>query len=76
VIEAAARGTFGPVARLKGLARVGRGWIQFDVAGHHASMAAFAAAEGEAPRVVAIGRDLDEPGLAAAFAGCELHLAT
>lgn len=75
VLDAAAEGHFGTIARLKGLARSGRGWVQFDVAGHRASVAAFAAPDGEQPRVIAIGRNLDEAGLSLAFAGCALRLA-
>jgi hypothetical protein len=33
-------------------------------------MAAFAAKDDEAPRVVAIGKSVDEPGLTAAFEAC------
>lgn len=75
VLDAAAEGHFGSIARLKGLARSGRGWVQFDVAGHRASVAAFAAAAGEQARVIVIGRNLDEAGLSMAFAGCALRLA-
>ncbi|HQT84887.1 MAG: hypothetical protein B7Z58_07350 [Acidiphilium sp. 37-64-53] len=75
VLDAAAAGNFGSIARLKGLARIGRGWVQFDIAGHRASMGAFAAPADEEPRVIAIGRNLDEAGLAAAFAGCSMRLA-
>ncbi|MGI4976652.1 MAG: hypothetical protein ACRYG6_06890, partial [Janthinobacterium lividum] len=48
----------------------GSGWLRFDVAGGHPSLAAFAAPAGEVARVVAIGRDLDEPALRAAFLAC------
>ena len=75
VLAAVAQGEFGAVARLKGLARGRAGWIHFDVAGGHPSMNAYAAAADEQPRVVAIGRDLDETALAAAFAACALKLA-
>lgn len=70
LLDAVARGGFGQVARLKGIARAGAGWIRFDVAGGRPSMAAFAPRDDEAPRVVAIGRALDEARLQAAFAGC------
>ena len=75
VLAAVAGGEFGAVARLKGLVRGRAGWIHFDVAGGHPSMNAYAASADEHPRVVAIGRDLDEPALAAAFAACALRLA-
>ncbi|MGC9268939.1 putative photosynthetic complex assembly protein PuhE [Acidiphilium sp.] len=75
VLDAAVAGDFGTIARLKGLARSGRGWVQFDIAGHRASICAFAAPADEQPRVVAIGRNLDDAGLAAAFAGCSMRLA-
>lgn len=75
VLDAAAAGEFGTIARLKGLARSGRGWVQFDIAGHRASICAFAAPADEQPRVIAIGRNLDEAGLAAAFSGCSMRLA-
>ena len=75
VLDAAADGKFGTIARLKGLARSGRGWVQFDVAGHRASVTAFVAPADEQPRVIVIGRDLDEAGLATAFAACALRLA-
>lgn len=75
VLDAAVAGHFGQVARLKGLARVGKGWIQFDVAGGKKSMTAFAASAAETARVVAIGSALDAAGLDAAFAGCALGIA-
>ena len=70
LLEAVARGNFGDVARVKGIARAGSGWIRFDLAGGRPSMAAFAAQDGEHPRVVAIGRAVDGVGLQAAFAAC------
>ncbi len=70
LLETVARGAFGQVERLKGIARAGAGWVRFDVAGGRPSMAAFAPHEDEEPRVVAIGRALDEARLQAAFAGC------
>ena len=72
VLDAAARGTFGEVARVKGIARAGAGWVKFDVAGGHSSVAAFAPGkhDEEQPRVVAIGRTLDESRLQAAFEAC------
>jgi len=70
VLIKVAEGGFGRVERVKGIARAGDGWVHFDVAGGRPSMAAFAPAENEAARVVAIGREVDEPGLQAAFDAC------
>jgi putative photosynthetic complex assembly protein 2 len=70
LLDRVARGAFGEVDRVKGIARAGAGWIQFGVAGGRATMAAFAARDDERPRVVAIGKRLDEPGLKAAFEAC------
>jgi magnesium-protoporphyrin IX monomethyl ester aerobic oxidative cyclase len=70
LLDAVARGTYGPVERVKGIARAGSGWVHFDVAGGRASMMAFAPGENEQPRVVAIGRAVDEVRLEAAFAAC------
>lgn len=70
VLEAVARGAFGEVARVKGVARAGSGWVQFGVAGGRSSMTAFAAHEREEPRVIAIGRGVDEARLQAAFEAC------
>jgi G3E family GTPase len=72
VLAAVARGEFGAVERVKGIARVGAGWIQFDMAGGRPRLAAFAPREGEQARVVAIGRSVDEASLQAAFAACAL----
>ena len=69
-----AAGAFGEIERMKGLVptgeALGSGWLRFDVAGGHPSLAAFAAPAGEVARVVAIGRHLDEAGLRAAFVAC------
>ncbi len=70
LLEAIAGGAFGEIERIKGIARSGAGWIHFDVAGGRSSMAAFAAGASEEPRVVAIGRRVDEAGLRAAFEAC------
>jgi len=70
VLEAVVDGRFGQVERVKGIARAGNGWVRFDVAGGRASMAAFAAGKDEAARVVAIGREVDEERLGAAFQAC------
>ncbi len=70
LLEKIAAGDFGEVDRVKGIARAGNGWVQFGVAGGRATMAAFAARDDETPRVVAIGRTVDEDGLKTAFETC------
>ena len=75
VLQAVLTGDYGQVDRVKGIARAGGGWIHFDVAGGRSSMAAFAPRDGEQPRVVAIGRTVDEAGLQAAFAACMMPAA-
>jgi putative photosynthetic complex assembly protein 2 len=75
LLDAVVRGKFGEILRVKGLAKSGAGWLHFDVAGGRASMTAFAAAAGETPRVVAIGRSINETTLQAAFAACGTKLA-
>ena len=70
VLDGVCQGGFGRIERLKGIARTDKGWMRFDVAGGRASMASFAADDGEVPRVVAIGQALDENRLSAAFAAC------
>lgn len=73
VLEAAARGQYGEILRLKGIARVRRGWVNFDLAGGQTSMVAFAPrSEDELPRVMAIGRTLAGPALADALAAARL----
>jgi len=73
LLHAVVEGEFGQVERLKGVARAGSGWVKFDVAGGRASMAAVAAPKDEASRAVAIGRDVDEEKLRAAFVGCAIR---
>ncbi|MBE7212080.1 MAG: DUF3623 family protein [Gluconacetobacter diazotrophicus] len=70
LLDLVAAGRFGAVERLKGLSRTRHGWMRFDVAGGPPSLAAFAAAADEVPRVIAIGRDVQAERLAAAFAAC------
>ncbi len=80
LLERAASGAFGGIERMKGLVpsgdAPGSGWLRFDLAGGHPSLAAFAAPAGEVARVVAIGRGLDEPALDAAFLACTKPAAT
>jgi G3E family GTPase len=70
VLDAVAHGAFGEVARVKGVARAGAGWVHFDMAGGRASVAAFAPKTNDEPRVVAIGRRVDGDRLQAAFDAC------
>ena len=70
VLEAVVSGRFGQVERVKGVVRSGAGWLRFDVAGGRPSMAAFAPNRKESGRVVAIGRQVDEERLRAAFKAC------
>ncbi|MEM9624928.1 MAG: putative photosynthetic complex assembly protein PuhE [Pseudomonadota bacterium] len=77
LLEKIAAGDYGEVERVKGIARAGGGWVQFGVAGGRATMSAFAARDDEQPRVMAVGKTVDEVGLKAAFqtAGAEPALA-
>jgi G3E family GTPase len=75
VLEKIVDGEFGAIARVKGLAKSGNGWLHFDVAGGRASMTAFAADSDEQARVVAIGKNIQESELAAAFLACDVKLA-
>ena len=76
VLEAVACGTYGEVDRLRGIARVGSGWIRFEVTGGRSSIGALTGAEVETadptrePRVVAVGRGLDGVKLRQAFESC------
>ena len=60
-----ARGVYGEVDRLKGIARTAAGWVHFDVSGGRSNIAAFAPNTDEHPRVIAIGRLMYEAGLEA-----------
>jgi putative photosynthetic complex assembly protein 2 len=70
ILEAVARGAYGQVERVKGIARAGTGWVHFDVSGGLPTVAAFAPAQNEEQRVTAIGRALDVTRLQAAFEAC------
>jgi putative photosynthetic complex assembly protein 2 len=72
LLAAAASGVYGDLLRLKGIAQVRRGWVHFDLAGGHASVAAFAPGAGEQPRVVAIGRSIEAARLETALLSCRL----
>jgi putative photosynthetic complex assembly protein 2 len=70
ILNAVVRGTYGQVERVKGIARVGAGWVHFDVSGGMSTVAAFAPSQDEEQRVTAIGRMLDVRRLQAAFEAC------
>jgi putative photosynthetic complex assembly protein 2 len=71
ILDNVVGGAFGDVERVKGIARSGNGWVRFDVAGGRSSVTAFAPRiPNENPRVLAIGRGVDEIGLRLAFGTC------
>jgi putative photosynthetic complex assembly protein 2 len=72
LLEAVARGAFGEVHRVDGIARADSGWIEFRLVGGHPDVAACAPRHREASHVVAVGRHVDEARLLAAFAACAL----
>ena len=67
LLDRLADGAAGDIERLKGIARMGDGWVRFDIAGGRPSIAAFAPKGEETPRVIAIGRHLNEALLADSF---------
>ena len=67
LLDEVCAGRFGAIERLKGLARTDGGFVRFDVAGGRAHLSAYAAAPGEAARVMAIGTSLAQAELAFAF---------
>jgi putative photosynthetic complex assembly protein 2 len=75
VLDRAVQGGFGDVIRVKGIAKVNGGWINFDVAGGRASITAFVAGAAETPRLVAIGRSVDQAALEHACNACAVKLA-
>ena len=75
LLHAAAAGNFGELLRMKGIAQVRRGWVNFDLAGGQPSVTAFAARENEQPRVVAIGGSIESDLLESALQACRLDLA-
>jgi putative photosynthetic complex assembly protein 2 len=75
LLAAIAAKKYGDIKRVKGLVKSGAGWLRFDVAGGRPSIAAHAAAANEIPRVVAIGAQIDEAALAAAFIACGIKRA-
>jgi putative photosynthetic complex assembly protein 2 len=70
VLEAGARGAFGNVERIDGVARARSGWVHFEMVYGRSIVASFAPREREEARVVAIGRGVDEVRLQAAFDAC------
>jgi G3E family GTPase len=75
LLDAIAAQKFGDIKRVKGIVKSGAGWLRFDLAGGLTSIAAFAAAASETPRVVAIGAGIDQAALAAAFTACTIKRA-
>jgi putative photosynthetic complex assembly protein 2 len=74
-MDGAAKGEFGDVVRIKGIACLAHGWVHFDLAGKRTSVIAFAPGENERGRVVAIGRCLDPAALERALAACRSNTA-
>jgi len=72
LLDALVAGQYGQLERVKGIVRAGEGWVRFDLAGGRPSIAAHAAEENESPRVMAIGKNVDEQGLLSAFMNCSL----
>ncbi|MBB4284382.1 putative photosynthetic complex assembly protein PuhE [Roseospira goensis] len=70
VLDDVARGTYGEVDRLRGVARSGDGWMRFEVADGRTSLTDGGPADAAEARVVAVGRALDGVGLRQAFEGC------
>ena len=75
LLRSIACGMYGDIKRVKGLTRSGAGWLQFDVAGGHASITAFAARATETPRIVVIGNTIDEAALRNALDTCMIKQA-
>jgi len=75
LLDEAARGAFGAVDRLNGMARVGEGWVRFRIADGRSSVADLEPTPETAPeaRVVAVGTALDGARLRQAFEGCASH---
>jgi len=70
VLDDVARGSYGEVDRLRGLARVGARWVRFDLIDGSPRVSECSPAALEDARVVAVGRALDGAGLRQAFEGC------
>jgi putative photosynthetic complex assembly protein 2 len=70
LLEAGARGAFGNVERINGIARARSGWVHFEMVYGRSTVATFAPREREEPRAFAIGRGVDEVRLQAAFDAC------
>lgn len=70
VLRDVAQGTYGDISRAHGIAQAGKGWVSFYVANGRSEVADYAPGRHERPRVIALGRSLDQAGLSAAFAAC------
>ncbi|WP_455371981.1 putative photosynthetic complex assembly protein PuhE [Limibacillus halophilus] len=75
LLQCVARGDYGEVRRLKGLARSHGGWVLFEVAGGRPSITAFAPNREEQPRVMAIGSIREPARLKTDFEACALKAA-
>jgi putative photosynthetic complex assembly protein 2 len=71
-LTAMAEGRLGDILRVKGIVRVRRGWVHFDVAGGRVALAAYAGGD-RGGRAAVIGRMLLASALAAAFERCRLE---
>jgi len=71
-LEAMAGGNHGAIVRAKGIARVRRGWVHFDLAGGRVTVAGLPGVADDG-RAVAIGTELDEPGLHLGFQRCRVE---
>jgi putative photosynthetic complex assembly protein 2 len=70
-LAAMADGSHGRVVRAKGIARVRRGWVHFDLAAGRVTVAGLAASA--VGRAVVIGHALDRLALETGFRGCRLE---
>jgi putative photosynthetic complex assembly protein 2 len=70
VLADVSMGSFGQVERLIGAARIGDGWLRFEVAHGQASLDRIAILDTRQARVTATGRAFDGERLKAAFAAC------
>ncbi|MEJ1994429.1 MAG: putative photosynthetic complex assembly protein PuhE [Limibacillus sp.] len=75
LLSSAARGDYGEIRRLKGLAHSGEGWILFELAGGRSYMTAFAPQGEERARVMAIGKITAPERLKSDLEACALQAA-
>ncbi len=70
VLEDVARGGYGEVDRVRGIARAQSGWIRFEMVNGKARVTAIPPEGHDVARVFAVGRHVDETRLQAAFEAC------